>query len=63
MIKPVLDKIEDMALIEDYVVTVSKNLDNGEPLPAHVPQLNNILLMESLSNISAHIDKLRKKLL
>lgn len=55
--------VEDHALIEDFIVHVSANIQEGKPMPEHIPSLHNALMMDALGNICECITKLRKKLL
>lgn len=53
--------VEDHALTEDFLIHLSRNLQDGKPMPEHIPQLNDGLMGDVLSSILTNINNLLDK--
>lgn len=49
--RDVISIIEDYALLEDFLLHVSRCVKSGAPVTDHIPSLSNSVLMDAVGNI------------
>lgn len=63
MNESLIEKVDDLAMIKDFLWQVSHNLEDGKPMPDHVPELHDGVVSDWLSNIAGHITMMKKCML
>lgn len=54
--------VEDHALVVDFLIHASRCIQEGLPMPTHIPSLHDGLVMDALGNVVGAVTRLRGEL-